>query len=121
MAGLSQGMTLKDIAKKHSKELNKSFDEVMSILKDEIKKGIKVEKEHTSDSSEAAKIARDHLVEDPRYYSKLSKLNLEERKKIKNKAKYYFPFFGYNPVDNNETEYSGDNSIEFECVLIYFH
>ena len=112
MAGLSQGMSLRDIAEKHSKKLNKSVDEVLSILKDEIKKGIKVEKEHTNDSSEAAKIARDHLVEDPNYYSKLSKLSLEERKRIRNKAKYYFPYFGYN--DNNDNDHSDTNSMEFD-------
>lgn len=112
MAGLSQGMSLKDIAKKHSKKLNKDVDEVLSILKDEVKKGIKVEKEHTNDSLEAAKIARDHLVEDPHYYSKLSKLNLEERRKIRYKAKYYFPYFSYN--DNNGSDSSDVNSMEFD-------
>ena len=45
---------------------------------DQIKKGIEVEMEHTSDKKEALKIALDHLSEDPMYYDKLSKAGLEE-------------------------------------------
>ena len=40
--------------------------------------GIKVEKEHTDDEFTAAKIAGDHLGEDPEYYTKLSAAGLEE-------------------------------------------
>ena len=64
--GLSQGMTLKDIAKKHNVEL--------SDLLDEFKKGYKVEREHTTDTDIAKEIAMDHLFEDPKYYTKLSKI-----------------------------------------------
>lgn len=42
----------------------------------QIKKGIKVEKEHTRDPKLAKKIAMDHLVEDPKYYDKLEKAGL---------------------------------------------
>lgn len=45
---------------------------------DQIKKGIEVEMEHTSDKKEALKIALDHLKEDPKYYDKLAKAGLEE-------------------------------------------
>jgi hypothetical protein len=45
---------------------------------DQIKKGIEVEMEHTSDKKEALKIALDHLSEDPMYYDKLAKAGLEE-------------------------------------------
>jgi hypothetical protein len=82
--GLSKGLTLLDIAQKHayddatdstSKEkIQKVYDE----LKQELKKGIKVEKEHTDDVKRAARIAMDHLVEDPKYYTKLAKIGLEE-------------------------------------------
>lgn len=68
--GLSKGMSIEDIAKKHKVDVN--------ILKQELKKGIKVEKEHTSDIKRAARIAMDHLFEDPKYYTKLAKINLEE-------------------------------------------
>ena len=74
MAGLSKGMSIKDIANKHKIDID--------TLKRELKKGIKVEKEHTSDLKKATRIALDHLFENPKYYSKLSKLNLEENKNI---------------------------------------
>ena len=38
--------------------------------------GIEVEKEHTDDEKLAEKIARDHLAEDPHYYTKLKKAGL---------------------------------------------
>jgi hypothetical protein len=72
--GLSKGMSIENIAKKHKMDVD--------ILKQELKKGIKVEKEHTSDVKRAARIAMDHLFEDPKYYTKLAKLNLEIKVKI---------------------------------------
>jgi hypothetical protein len=45
---------------------------------DEFKKGISTEKEHTDDEFTAAKIAGDHLKEDPKYYTKLTQAGLEE-------------------------------------------
>jgi len=39
-----------------------------------ILKGMKVEREHTSNKSVAKEIASDHLVEDPAYYDKLQKM-----------------------------------------------
>jgi nicotinamide mononucleotide adenylyltransferase len=45
---------------------------------EELKKGIKTEKEHTTDEKIAKKIALAHLGEDPKYYSKLNKAGLEE-------------------------------------------
>jgi hypothetical protein len=69
--GLAKGMTLNDIAKKH----NISVD---TIVKD-LKKGMKVEMEHTTDVNVAKEIAFDHLYEDPKYYDKLSKIeNINE-------------------------------------------
>jgi len=65
-------MTLSDIAKKH--------DIKDSELKSELKKGIKIEQEHTSNIKTATRIALDHLFEDPKYYTKLSKIGLEENK-----------------------------------------
>jgi len=46
----------------------------------EISKGKKVEKEHTKDPRLAAEIAKDHLTEDPRYYSKLRRFELSLKK-----------------------------------------
>jgi len=61
---LAKGMTLRDIADKHEV----SFQE----LKKEAQKGVKVEMEHTSDVNQAYDIAKDHLFEDPKYYTKLA-------------------------------------------------
>ena len=44
----------------------------------EFNTGIETEKEHTDDEFTAAKIAGDHLKEDPKYYSKLKSAGLEE-------------------------------------------
>lgn len=44
----------------------------------ELKMGIKVEKEHTDSVKKAKLIALQHLAEDPHYYTKLSKIGLEE-------------------------------------------
>jgi len=44
----------------------------------ELKMGIKVEMEHTDDPSKAKIIALQHLAEDPKYYTKLKSLNLQE-------------------------------------------
>lgn len=41
---------------------------------EQISMGIKVEMEHTSDPKIALEIAMDHLTEDPKYYTKLKKM-----------------------------------------------
>ena len=46
----------------------------------ELKMGIEVEMEHTNDPKEAEVIALQHLAEDPKYYTKLATLGLEEKK-----------------------------------------
>jgi hypothetical protein len=46
--------------------------------KKELQSGIKHEMEHTGDKALATKIAIDHLIEDPRYYTKLNKSGLKE-------------------------------------------
>lgn len=40
----------------------------------ELRKGIKVEMEHTNDKNIAKNIAKDHLVEHPNYYKRLDKM-----------------------------------------------
>jgi len=42
--------------------------------KSQLKKGVKVEMEHTDDSRVALEIAKDHLTEDSKYYDKLAKM-----------------------------------------------
>lgn len=58
--------SLDAIAKKHNTPL--------SDIKMALKKGIKVEKEHTKNATVAAEIAKDHLSERPDYYKKLEKV-----------------------------------------------
>jgi len=50
----------------------------------QLKMGIKVEMEHTNDLKVAARIALQHLAEDPQYYTKLTKAGLEEREETIN-------------------------------------
>jgi hypothetical protein len=71
---LSGHMTPQNIADKHKVSLDN--------IKSELKKGIKVEKEHTNDVKQATRIALDHLLEDPKYYTKLSSLGLEENQSL---------------------------------------
>ena len=66
---ISGHMSLLNIAKKHNI--------TDSELRSELKKGIKVEQEHTSNIKTATRIALDHLFEDPKYYTKLAKIKLE--------------------------------------------
>lgn len=42
----------------------------------QLRRGIEVEMEHTNSKTKAKEIAMDHLVEDPKYYTKLDKAGL---------------------------------------------
>lgn len=64
--GLGDNLTVKDIAKKHNVS--------PSQIAVQIKKGTGVEMEHTNDKKLAKEIAKDHTVEMPDYYDKLSKI-----------------------------------------------
>jgi hypothetical protein len=64
--GLAKGKTLQDLANKHKVSLEE--------IQKEHKKGTEVELEHTSSWEIAAEIAKDHLFEDPHYYTKLAKI-----------------------------------------------
>jgi DNA polymerase III sliding clamp (beta) subunit (PCNA family) len=67
--GLSKGKSVEDIAIMH--------DVTISHVNSQLKKGIKVEMEHTTNKKLAEKIAKDHLVENPNYYTILKKVGLE--------------------------------------------
>ena len=71
LKGVAFGMNLDDIARKHGAEL--------SSLTKEFEKGKRIEMEHTKDEKTAEKIAKDHLFEDPCYYSKLTKIESEDQ------------------------------------------
>jgi hypothetical protein len=61
--GLADNKTPENLADKHGV----SSEDIRVAMT----KGIKVEKEHTEDKSQAREIAMDHLFEDPKYYDKL--------------------------------------------------
>jgi len=73
---------LRDIAKKHVCKDNKNctakdkIEDVYQELKKQYSMGIKVEKEHKSENPK--QIAIDHLSEDPKYYTKLKKMESNE-------------------------------------------
>lgn len=64
--GLADNKTLKDVATHHKVELKS--------LRKEFITGLEVEMEHTDDEEVAEEIAKDHLWEDPNYYTKLKKV-----------------------------------------------
>lgn len=66
---------------KDKEKLTKIYN---SMLK-QLEMGINVEMEHTKSKKKAKKIALDHLAEDPAYYTKLKKADLEEKKKVETK------------------------------------
>ncbi len=68
----------------------------------EFNKGIGTEKEHTDDEFTAAKIAGDHLKEDPHYYTKLHGAGLEEEDSI------------VGDVENAETDFNGDVADDYD-------
>ena len=70
--GKADKMSVKDIAKKHNVPV--------SLINKEIKKGTKVEKEHTKNKKVAKEIAKDHEVEMPDYYTELDKMEKKSKK-----------------------------------------
>lgn len=71
---LSKNKSLEDIAEMH--------DVSLYHIMQQLAMGIEVEKEHTSDENERIKIAKDHLVENPDYYTILDKAGLEKGGKV---------------------------------------
>jgi hypothetical protein len=53
------------------------------VNREELKKGIRHEMEHTKDPKIAAEIALDHLAEDPNYYTNMKKAGLDENSPAK--------------------------------------
>jgi len=64
--GIGDNLSIEDIASKHNTTI--------SNIQHELKKGINVELEHTSDKNLAKEIALDHLTEMPNYYTELQKI-----------------------------------------------
>ena len=66
---LSKGMTLGDIANRHNVSLKHINEQLLM--------GVEKEKEHGGTKAERIAIAKDHLVENPNYYSLVEKAGLE--------------------------------------------
>lgn len=76
--GLAKNATVGELAQMH----NVSLEEIIR----QIIKGVKVEKEHTSNLDIAMEIAFDHVYEDPKYYDKLS--SIEEMADVRSVERY---------------------------------
>jgi DNA polymerase III epsilon subunit-like protein len=69
--GLADKHDVQSIADKHNSDVE--------LIQSELEMGIEVEKEHTTDEEIAKEIALDHLYEDPRYYTHLKKIHIDEQ------------------------------------------
>ena len=84
--GKAKDKSLMDLAKKHTKDRMtqkqspERIEKMYNHLERQLKKGIKVEMEHTDNKKIAKEIAMDHLTEDPNYYNKLAKIHREGEK-----------------------------------------
>ena len=74
--GKGDKLTVKDIADK--------FGVPVSKIEKELRMGKKVETEHTPSTTKATEIGMDHLTEFPDYYTRLLKMEKEERNMQKN-------------------------------------
>lgn len=75
---IKKSPSLESIAKKHKTTVD--------VVENQLKKGIKVEMEHTTDKGEAKIIALQHLDEFPDYYTRLIKM--EKKSEMKEAKKY---------------------------------
>lgn len=72
--GKADKMTVKDIADKFKVSVDK--------IEAQIKKGVKIEMEHTDDKERATEIAMDHITEFPDYYDRLIKMEKDAEKEF---------------------------------------
>jgi hypothetical protein len=76
--GNSDNKTLTQIAKKHDAKGYYHIVNMVQSLKKQLDMGVEIEMEHTDNEDEAMEIAMDHLWENPSYYTKLKKSDIEE-------------------------------------------
>jgi len=72
--GKADKRTVEDIAKKHNVSVE--------FIEEQLKKGIKIEHEHTDSEEKAREIAMDHICEIKDYYDRLEKMEEEAKKDI---------------------------------------
>jgi hypothetical protein len=79
VGGRADNSTIKDIAKK--------FRVSVDYLRKQLKKGMKIESEHTDDKEKQKEIAEDHLAEFPNYYEELEDVEKKLKDYWKDKLK----------------------------------
>jgi hypothetical protein len=92
--GLADNKDLVQLAKKHGAKNYYHIELMVKSLEKQLEKGIKVETEHTTDPQNAKEIAMDHLWEDPKYYSKLKKIEATEMTGADSAGAFSGPRFG---------------------------
>jgi hypothetical protein len=92
--GLADNKDLVQLAKKHGAKNYYHIELMVKSLEKQLEKGIKVETEHTTDPQKAKEIAMDHLWEDPKYYSKLKKIEATEMTGADSAGAFSAPAFG---------------------------
>jgi len=91
--GFKKFKTPEEIAKKHRLEVE--------FINNQLKTGIKIEREHTKDKEKAMEIALQHLEEIPDYYTRLKKMESSAKKEHKK----------FKDVKIDEERKSGDYSL----------
>jgi hypothetical protein len=76
--GGADNKSLVQIAKKHNAKNHYQIDDMVKSLKKQVDMGLPIEMDHTDDKDKAKEIVYDHLWEDPKYYSKLKKADIDE-------------------------------------------
>jgi hypothetical protein len=76
--GNADNKSLIQIAKKHDAKNYYHIDDMVKSLKKQVEMGLPIEMEHTDDKDKAREIVMDHLWENPSYYTKLKKSDIEE-------------------------------------------
>lgn len=109
--GLALDMTVEDIAEKHGVDVGD--------IEKQIKIGVEIEQEHTSDEEQAKKIAMDHLVEFPDYYDRLVKMEKEAEAELDNatdESEALEEALNYDKL--NFRGLTGDHELEYEDVPV---
>ena len=76
--GKADNKSLVQIAKKHDAKSYYHIDDMVKSLKKQVEMGLPIEMDHTDSEDKALEIVYDHLWEDPKYYSKLKKADIDE-------------------------------------------
>lgn len=80
--GAANGMTVEDIAEMHKVTVEE--------IEAQVKLGVDIEQEHTSDPEKAKVIALDHLVEFPDYYTRLVAMEKEAAAEMASPVEEYY-------------------------------